>query len=65
MEMRRDKSRRMKHSEHDKLFALKWLLWLLRRDNRLLVLYRLSFGQKLVGGVIGIMWMDNGCAACH
>lgn len=65
MEMRHDKSSQMKHTEHDKLFALKWMLWLLHRDNQVLVLYHLSFGQTLTGEVIGIMWMDNGCTACH
>lgn len=63
--MRHDKSSQMKHSEHDKLFALKWMLWLLQRDNQALVLHHLSFGQKLIGEVMGIMWMANGCAACH
>lgn len=63
--MRHDKSSQMKHSEHDKLFALKWMPWLLHWDNQVLVLYHLFFVQKLIREVIGIMWMDNGCTACH
>lgn len=63
--MRRDESSQMKHSEHDKLFALKWMPRLRRRDNQALVLHHLSFGQKLIGEVMGIMWMAKGCAACH
>lgn len=63
--MRHDKSSQMKHCEHDKLFALKWMPWLLHRDNQVLVLYHLSFGQKLIREVIGIMRMDNGCTDCH
>lgn len=63
--MRRDESSQMKHSEHDKLFALKWMPRLRRRDNQALVLHHLSFGQKLIGEVMGIMWTANGCAACH
>lgn len=63
--MRHDKSSQMKHSEHDELFALKRMLWLLHRDNQVRVLIHLSFGQKLIGKVTGTMWMDNGCTACH
>lgn len=63
--MRRDESSQMKHSEHDKLFALKWMPRLQQRDNQALVLHHLSFGQKLIGEVMGIMWMASGCAACH
>lgn len=63
--MRRDESSQMKHSEHDKLFALKWMPRLRQRDNQALVLHHSSFGQKLIGEVMGTMWMANGCAACH
>lgn len=38
---------------------------LLHWDNQVLVLYHLSFGQKLIWEVIGIMWIDNGCTDCH